>query len=333
MDTPFEIDFASLKSQAADMLDAPDTAPVVDVTPIVEAAPAVVDTPVAAPAKSDTPAVTPPTLEELDPETHGDRLVRVKVDGQWEVKALKDVTAGYSRTSHFTRQMQDLAKQRAEVEGFQQNFRQLQEERGQIQNFLRNPQLVAQFLQQSNPELFHQANQPVQGDPNEIATVQQARDLVAQQQVAFEQRLKAMDAAMNERMVATGREIENKRETAVYIDSINTVVRDIFEKNPILGKIRMSEDIIRFEVGKMNPKNITEALDAFRTVAQGMVEDINEGFATTNKTKIATAAKLATARIEPPGGSGPQIQPTTNFKKADGSIDWKALKNAAANLE
>lgn len=331
-DSPFEIDFASIKSQASDLIDAADTSPTIvpDVVPPV-AAP-VVAAEVPAVGEAVVPAVpNVPDAEELDPDTQGDRLVRVKVDGQWEVKPLKDVVAGYSRTSHFTRQMQDLATQRKDFEGKSSEFAKLQEERTQIQTFLKNPQLVYQFLQQSSPELFKTAQQPITGaDPNEIATVQQARDLVTTQAQEFQQRLTSMEASMATKLTAVTKEIEDRRETAVHIETLNATVKDIFEKHPILSKVRLAEDIIRYEVAKMQPKTIAEAQEAFRTVAQGMVEDLNEGYAVTNKTKIATAAKLTTARIEPPGGSGPQIQPT-DFKRADGTLDWKAL-NKAANL-
>lgn len=337
-DTPFEIDFASLKSQAAEMMDAPDTA-VVD-TPIVEtpvvSTPAVVAAVVTPPAEvtpvGDTKASVVPIVpvEELDPETMGDRLVRVKVDGNWEVKALKDVAAGYSRTSHFTRQMQDLAAQRKEVEGFRAEFDALKTERTNISAFLNDGKLVHQFLKQQNPELFELAQQPIVGDPNEIATVQQARDLIAAQALTVKQAFEKMATEQTAKLADVERQIEDKRATAVHIESINAVIKDIFEKNPLLHKVRMAEDVMRFEVSKLQPKTIAEALEGFRTVAQGMVEDLSEGIAASTKTKVVAAAKLTTARIEPPGGAGPQIQPT-DFKRADGTLDWKKLRIAAEN--
>lgn len=334
-DSPFEIDFASIKSQAGDLLDQADTsAPIIpDVDPVV-AASAVVEQPATAVVDKAAPVVpNVPDASELDPDTQGDRLVKVKVDGQWEVKPLKDVVAGYSRTSHFTRQMQDLATQRKDFETKSGELTTLKQEREQIQNFLRNPQLVANFLRQSNPELLAAAEQQIVAgaDPNEIATVQQARDLVAKQASEFQATLKSMETSMTEKLAGVTKEIENRRETARHIETLNTTVKDIFEKNPILSSVRLAEDIIRYEVSKMNPRSIEEAQDAFRTVAQGMVEDLDKAYATTNKTKIATAAKLTTARIEPPGGSGPQIQPT-DYKRADGTLDWNKLKSAAANF-
>lgn len=328
-DTPFEIDFASLKSQAADMIDKPDALPSLDVAPVVDTT-----TPTPDPVVADkVPDVTTlPTADELDPELHGDRLVKVKVDGQWEVKPLKEIANGYSRTSHFTRQMQDLATQRKQVEGYQTEYARLQAEQTQLRTFLNNPQAVYQFLQQSAPALFEQAQQPLQGDPDEIATVQQARQLVDYQASQMQQRMQQMEAQMNVKLQQTTQEIENRRETAVYIDTLNSTVKDIFEKNPILSKVRLAEDIIRYEVAKMNPRTIVEAQEAFRTVAQGMVEDLDSGYAATSKTKVAAKAKLDSARIEPPGGSGPQIQPTQSYKRPDGTLDWNKLKQAAADF-
>ncbi len=99
-----------------------------------------------------------------------------------------------------------------------------------------------------------------------------------------------------------------------------------------MNSVRLADDIIRFEVAKLQPQTLKEANEAFRTVAQGMVEDLTQGFTNINKTKVVAAAKLTKPRIEPPGGSGPQIQPTTNFKQADGRLDWKALHAAAKNM-
>lgn len=342
-DDTYQIDFASIKSQAADIplfTEDPIPAPVtpepalaVDTTKIVEP---IADKPVVDKIAAKVPEVpkvkTEAALEELDPDTHGDRLVKVKVDGQWEVKSLKEVAAGYSRTSHFTRQQQELATQRKEIEGKQTQFDSLVTERQQIQGFLSNSKLMYQFLKERSPELFAQAEQPiVQGDPNEIATVQQARDLIEAQKLEFNKTLEQMNRANDEKIATAQRDLENRRETAAHSESINTTLKDIFEKNPLLSKVPQVEDILRYQVAKMEPKTIAEANDAFRQVAQGIMEDLNDGFAVANKTKIATAAKLVTARIEPPGGSGPQIQPRT-FKKADGSTDWNGLTAAAAEL-
>lgn len=328
MDTPFEIDFDSIKSQAADLLDKSDNAiPEADV-PVVEAAPQAETPEVVA---KDAPVVDQTTVEELDPDTHGERLVRVKVDGVSQVMKLKDVASGYSRTSHFTRQMQDLATQRKDFETRVSELEGLKAEQQNTRAFLANPSLVLKVLQESYPQLFEAANQPVQGDPNEIATVQQARDLVAAQAKQFQQTLELLEQKADQKIQRATQDLEARRETALFTEHINSTVKDIFDKNPILSKVRRAEDILRYEVAQMNPKTLKEANEAFITVAQGMVEDLQEGFTTANKTKVVAAAKLAKPRIEPPGGSGPQIQPR-NFKKADGTPDWKQLSSAAADL-
>lgn len=336
-DTPFEIDFASIKSQASEFLDKADT-PIPD--PIVPVDTPIVETPVVA-AKVEPPVVDAkvdpvvkdlPTVGELDPDTHGDQLVRVKVDGQWEVKSLKDVAASYSRQSHFTRQMQDVAAQRKDIEARQGQFDQLVNQSQQYKALLNNSSALYGFLKANNPELFATAEQAPVGDPNEIATVQQARDLVEKQNQQFQATLKKLETDTNTRIEQAAKDLETRRETESHIASITPVLKDIFDKNPILSAVPHAEDILRFEVAKLNPKTLTEALEGFKSVAQGMVDDLNEKFTAANKTKVAVAAKLATSRIEPPGGAGPQIQPTTNFKNTDGSVNWKSIRERAATM-
>lgn len=317
----FEIDFAGLKSQAADMIEAGEATPAV----VAEApsAPAViVDKAIDAPA-----AVA--AVEELDPEKDGDRLVRVKIDGQWETKKLSDVTGGYSRTSHFTRQMQDLAAQRKQVETFQAERTQLLTEREKVKAFLANPNLVAQYLQHSHPQLFETAQQPV-GNPDEIATVAQAQELINRMKAEMTTNLEKVNQSFDTRVAAATKALEDKQETAQHTITLNATVKELFEAHPILKKVRLAEDILRYEVAKLQPKTIEEAVEGFKTVAQGMAEDLQEGFTAQTKTKAVAKAKLAAA-IEPPGGSGPQIQPTS-YKKADGTTDWNKLKTMAAEI-
>lgn len=332
-DSPFSIDFASIKSQAGELLDAVDTE-VPDV--VAEAAPAVeAAAPEAGPsATSPTPQASP--AEELDPEVHGDRLVRVKVDGQWEVKSLKDVASGYSRTSHFTRQMQDVATKRREADELlaqhtarQSELTAQQNELQQLRSLVGNKELLIKYVQ----HLGGQPNPPVEGDPNEIATVQQARDISAAQVKQFQQSLEELEQRQTARVAASARDIENRRETAVFSESINTTVKEIFEASPILTAIPNIEDLIRYQVHQLNPKTLTEANEAFRTVAKGMVEDLHAKFTDHNKLKLATATKLSKARIEPPGGSGIQVQPVKQaYDKESGAMNWKSLNAAATNM-
>ncbi len=319
------------------MLDQADTA-TPEVAPVV---PAVVAEVPAVAASVEAPVVPAavPTADELDPETHGDRLVRVKVDGQWEVKSLKDVTAGFSRTSDYTRKMQAVADQRRAAETLneqltarQTEFQTQQTELQQLRAFISNPQALQKFLQQTNPNLFQPSNQPVV-DPNEIATVQQARDIAAEQAKQFQSHMAKLEQQFNASVAKSAQDIENRRETAVFSASLNSTVKDIFTANPLLTAIPLAEDLLRFQVAKLNPQSLQEAQEAFKTVAEGMMDDLQRKFTDQNKTKLAAAAKLTTARIEPPGGTGIQIQPTpASYDKEKNSMNWKGLHAQAKQM-
>lgn len=313
--------FSGMREAASQAADAVLAAPEPLADHAVEAAPA----PVAGQAPERVAGVVDDS--ELDPETMGDRKVKIKVDGEWQTVSLKEAAAGYSRTSAYTKRMQDLATQRAEVDAFKTEKTQLLEQQKQTQAFLNNPELVLRYLQQAQPQLFQPQQQPI-GDPNEIATIDQANQLIEQRVGRVMAQLQQMEQQTTQRIAQATNEIQNRAQTGKYIEALNHTVKQVFEAHPILNHVKNVEDNIRYEVAKLKPTTIEEAQSAFLEVAKGMAEDLELGFASANKTKLATAEKLKTSRIEPPGGSGPQLQPT-NHKNSDGSLNWKSLTNAA----
>jgi hypothetical protein len=348
-EAPYEIDFASISKQAGDYIDANPatesvTEPVVEPAAPVEAqavTPPQVDTPVVKKTEITPEPASPSAIDELDPEKDGDKLVKVKVDGEWKTIALKEVANGYSRTSHFTRKMQDLAtdrntftEQQTQFKAQEAEFTQLKAERQNIDAFLRNPKLMYQFLKESDPSLFAAA-EATPSSSDEIATVAQAKEIVEQRLKDFNARLEHIQVDADKKVTEKVAELERSRETQEHAVAINAHVKDLFVKNPILNKVRRAEDVIRYEVALLKPQTREEALEAFNQVVQGMVEDLDEGFKSTNTKQVvkqAAAKKLESSRIEPPGGSGPQIQPQTNFMKSDGGVDWNAIRKAAEQV-
>lgn len=329
---PYQIDFAGIKAQAA-ALDTEDSTPEIVAEPTPQAHPVGIE-PVAAAPVSATPPSDAPDPDELDPETHGERFVKIKIDGEYQRKALKDVTASFSRQSDYTKKMQALAQQRTEVETQKATYDKALAEREQIQAFISHPQQLLAYLQKSAPQLFEQAHQPLQGNPDEIATVQNARDMVTAEVKRLREELQTINQSVDQRIAAENQKFEARQQTQTYATALNNTIREIFEANPILSAFPHAEDAIRVEVTKLAPQTEKEAHDAFRQVAAGIVEGLNEKFSIQNKTKVVQAAKLAKASIEPPGGSGPQIKPTTSFMKDGGrNIDFNKLRNAALNME
>ncbi len=320
-------DFSSIRSGAEEIFDndqAPKETP--EVSP---------EAPQIAVESTSTPAAV---VEELDPEVHGDRLVRVKnSSGEWETKPLKDVVSGNLRQSDYTRKTQELAAQRKEVEEIRAQNSKIQkdlEELSQLRSFLGDRKQVFAALKAQAPELFETAQQSTVGaDASEIATIQQARTEAERLVNAQVKELQKQLAEQESRTLAREQAAVVRAETAKHAESINPVVKEIFEKNPILTAIPNAEDILRYQVTKMAPSTLQEAIDAFRTVSAGWVEDLNEKYTAANKTKLVQAAKLTTARIEPPGGSGLQIQPAKPaYDKKTNKTNWNAIRERSAAL-
>lgn len=332
-EAPYSIDFAKLRTEASAMADTLDTdTPVVESAP--EAAPAAAAVETAPTVGEVAPSANVP-VEELDPEAHGDRLVKVKVNGEWQTQPLKEVIAGYSRTSDYTRKAQDLARQRGEIEANKAQFEQSNQQLAYIKGLLNNKTQVQQFIQQAYPELLQVAQQPIQGDPNEIATIQQARQLVEQQAQSYQQQLREMATNLQAAQTKAIADLEFQREFNQHSATINHTLTDILAANPVLNKIPSVGDILRSEVLKLKPTTVEETNEAFRTVAKGIVEDLNSSYSSVPPTsvKAPSAPALTKARIEPPGGTGPQPIPTKFTKNSGRGIDWKALYKAGEQAE
>lgn len=330
-DTSFGSTFADLRSQASAAVDAAVPAPETQVETPVEQP--VVETPVEgqAPVQPQSPPPAQVDADELDPELHGDRKVRVKIDGEWQTVTLKEAANGYSRTSNYTKSKQQLAAERAELEAQKTQRDRDQQELQQTRAFLNNPQLVAQYLRQTMPQLFQpQPEQQPVGQPHEIATIEQADRLIESRIKGVLEQLQQVEQQTAKRIADATAQIQHRAETGKYIEQLQTTVSKVFEQYPILEAMPNAEDNIRYEVAKLKPKTIEEAKEAFAQVAQGFAENLEAKWAALNKSKLAKADKLKTSRIEPPGGSGPQLQPA-NLKNTDGSVNWKSLTEMAKN--
>lgn len=323
----FNIDFGALKAKAAEMLDAAANTPEpAAVEPAAKAEPDKVEA-AAPPADAGEPKVV---------DIPDDALVKVIVDGEEQLVPYKDAKAGFSRTQKFTKSMQQVAAERKAVEAERASIQaektklaQLEQERAGIEAFLKNRAAIERFMQ----EQFGQPEQPVFTDPNELLTAEQAQRLVQQRTAALEHQLKAVQEEVQNRIEAVTGSIQSKQETAAHAVVIQSTLNDIFTANPVLKSIPYSEDLIRFQVSQLNPQTREEAVQAFKDVAQGMVEEIGQHYKASQKIQAVTAAKakLESKSIEPAGGSAPQITPT-NYKKADGSIDWSKLRSMAADM-
>lgn len=327
-DNSTDIDFPALALEAQKMVDAADTNQ--------EGPEVVAATPEVAAVVPGIPEVSPavaPVDDELDPDVIGDRPVRVKVGNEWRKVPLKEVAGNYWRAGDYTQKTQALAEQRRQVEAERAAQQAAQDRLAQYDAFHADKNRVLGYLQQAHPELFQPSQQTQQVDPNEIATVAQAREMLAAQQREFQQNLQRVGQTSEQKIAQAIQDFRNEQQTNAYRESFKSTVKEVFNEYPILSKVKMAEDIIRLEVRKMEPTTEAEAHEAFRTVAKAMYEELTEGFTTLSKTKVKQAEKLKTAGIEPPGGSGIQLQPNKGaYDKGTNKLDWKGLAEQAKAL-
>jgi predicted RNA-binding protein YlxR (DUF448 family) len=334
-DNAASIDFSALSQQAATMMDDVSSIPG---APAAEQPAATADS---------TPEPTSPAedkLLSLDPTAK----VKVKVDGEEQVVTVDEALKGYSRTAYLTKRTQAIAEQQRQIEAERQQFaqermalQQLQADRAHIEQVLSNREIMAQYVAETFPDLMPQP-QPriVQGPDGQLYQVPEPAPQVRQQpaglspqqaQYLFQQQQELLEQQMEQRLLETEQKIQNAQETAKYSESISNNLNQIFAKNPVLKAVDGMEELIRFNVAKMNPQTIGEAIEAFNMVSQGYAEAISSSFTNMQKANAAKKAVLKQTAIEPPGGMGITPQSSPSYRKDDGSLDWNKLRNAAEN--
>jgi hypothetical protein len=312
-------DFSSLRDKAMASFGSEPAAPATPETPVtpVEGTPAVVEEPAAAERK-------PVSLKDED-------FVEVVVDGTPQLMSYKDAKAGWSRTAKFTQEMQQVRQREAELEQRAQTVDQIVEQRDTLVSFLKNKDLVSRYMQEVFGQAQQQAAQQLvaQGaDPGEVATLQEAEAIAARHVQGIEQRLQETVTNLHSEISRATQELEDKREIAAFASELDTHVDKIFSENPVLKVIPNANELVRYEVSKMHPRNIAEAKQMFIDVTQSMVEGIRSQFVSQNKQAVVEKQKLTTINLEPPGGSAPVVAPTS-YKGKDGKVDWNALRATA----
>lgn len=331
------IDFGALREQASKLLDAEEAA----AAPAV-AAPATTEDPdpskvrvkAADPVAQATPVVAPSPQDLAD-----DALVRITVDGEEQILPWSEARGKISGGLKFTKNMQDLAKQRTDLANELTSLNKLRTERAALEQFLNNEEAVTGFVKNKFPHLFQTpsgqpAAQAADYNPDEIATLGQARSIAQQQADAVTKQIGEVKNFVATSIAEANQQIADRQETARHASAINNTLTDIYSKNPVLNAIPNSQDLLRFEVSKMQPRTQEEALEAFRTVAAGMVEEVGKHFKANQKIQVVAAAKakLESKSIEPAGGSSPQLKPTS-YKNADGQVDWARVKKLAMEAD
>lgn len=322
-ESPASLDWGALKAQASTLIDAANTEPA--------------SSPVATDPTPETPASVSPehaashvTEDPVESSArkalqfNDDDELEIVVDGKTKTVPWKDARSQLSGEFKFTQKMQELARERNELSQQRAAIQQLQMERDQMVALLNNPTAVVQYAQQSGLLSPDTPN----ADPNEIATIGEVQHTIQQQLARVRQETEAAIAQANASLAF-------EQEKAGHSVAITSTLSNIFQANPVLNAIPNAEDLIRYQVAQMVTPQTTqsEAIEAFNVVAREMVANIGQHFQTSQKAqRIAEAKqKLVSKSIEPPGGAAPQPKPL-NFKKSDGTVDWKVLQGAAAAM-
>jgi hypothetical protein len=325
VETPSTFDFGSLHAKAMESFGEQPATPAATPEP-------------AAPVEG-TPAETPaPTEQPVEPKPvslKDDDLVEVVVDGKPVTMSYKDARAGWSRTAKFTQEMQQVRAKEAELETRAKDIESVVEQRDQLVAFLKNKEMVTRYMNEVFGAATQQAAQELVAkgaDPDEVATIQEARAIAAEHVKQVESQLHKAVEDMRGEVTRATQELEDKREIAAFIAELDVTVEKVFAENPVLKSIPNSNELLRYEVSKLRPRNIAEAKEAFATVAKGMVEDIRGHFVSDKKQQVIEQekAKLVTNNLEPPGGAAPAVSPV-NYRTKDGKVDWGVLHNAALN--
>lgn len=271
-----------------------------------------------------------------------DQLVEVTVDGEKVTMPWAEARGGVMRQAKFTKEMQSLRTQQQQLQQNQSAYETAQQERDALVQVLNNKELVAQLIAQKYPDLLAAAGaaaeqQVAQLDPNDIASVGQVQEIAQQYAQNVQQLVQQVQQQLAQQVEQVTQTIEERQATAKLAGEINTTIGSLFETHPyIKSVIPEAEQMLRYQVAMMKPQTPQEAVEAFKTVFGGWVENYNKTVAETNKGAVVAKQKLTQNNIQPPGGA--QVQPspanfkTTNPHTGKVDVDWAKLREVAAGM-
>jgi hypothetical protein len=257
-------------------------------------------------------------------------LVEVQVNGELVTVPWKDAKAGIMRQQDYTRGKQAIKAQEQSLAEKEASINQSLSQLDALARLVSNKELLGEFIKLQYPDLL--GGQPTNANDVDLEDV----PTVGQVQQTLEQHMRQLKEELTKEIVsqqeATTKEIEIRAEAAKVGAEINSVVKSLFDEYPFIKKINpQAEDVLRYEVLKLQPKTTEEAVQAFKDVFAGWVEGYEETVKETMKSKVTNKDKLLSNNIQPAGGIPPQPQPTS-FVSKDNKIDWNKLNQAALEM-
>lgn len=261
------------------------------------------------------------------------------VDGKPQVITVSEYKAGIQREAVFTKRMQTLAEQRKQVEA------ELAQAAAQIQQEALALQRQQQMLQQNNPlaqlqQLIEQQQAQPQQDPNSIATIGELQQMVKQLQEGQQSALKEQEQKFMQTLEHANRELQERAQDARDANRYTTALVDTLAQDDakvIQGQFldpTEAEAFVRFNVAKMNPQSIDEAIAFTKQYVKGWAQHIRGQKQEQSK---QTEVKKAQAVLEPSNGTSPAAVTSgqarsQSFLDKDGKIDYKTLRERANAL-
>lgn len=269
----------------------------------------------AAPAQVAAEVVPPvavaPTLASLK----DDDLVEIEVGGKLQRLPWKEARASVMMHQDYTRKTQEVASARKELETI---YTQMQERESKIASFLKDDKAVEQYLLQIRNQQIN-ANPNI--DPNNLASVQDVRNLLQQEIAASQKQIDQMVSSKVQELAISQSATAIKGDLDKTIEALKT-------EYPALKAIQGIDAILYNTVTAMNPSSPSEAKQFFMNAAKAQVEALEAHYVNQQKAAEVAKTKLVKQGIEP---SGPGILPKPkNIKSFD---DKDHEKDVIAQIE
>lgn len=281
----------------------------------------------------EAPITASPVVEqEPQPlEVGPDTPIRIKVDGVEKVVKAKDYQEILQRTDVFTQRQQALARAREELtQHFAQREAQLQQQW----------QLIQQQQPQQNPvdqlvAALQAAQQPQKkSDPNEIATLGEVQQVVAQLAHQYQQARQQDNQAVQQLLEQKAKQVREDLEVVQDQKRFSSAIQNVLssEDGKLLAEISPeAEQQLRWRTLQMGPENTDQAIDFLAQVTKEWAGRVR-GKLTVQQTqqqvaKAHSVMEAPSGAVIPVAKAGPQI-PIDKY----GNVNLKALHDQALSL-
>lgn len=282
----------------------------------------------------EAPITASPVVEqEPQPlEVGPDTPIRIKVDGVEKVVKAKDYQEILQRTDVFTQRQQALARAREELtQHFAQREAQLQQQWQLIQQQQQpqqNPvdQLVAALQAAQQPQK--------KSDPNEIATLGEVQQVVAQLAQQYQQARQQDNQAVQQLLEQKAKQVREDLEVVQDQKRFSSAIQNVLssEDGKLLAEISPeAEQQLRWRTLQMGPENTDQAIDFLAQVTKEWAGRVR-GKLTVQQTqqqvaKAHSVMEAPSGAVIPVAKAGPQI-PIDKY----GNVNLKALHDQALSL-